>query len=133
MGNSDLSTDHVTQCDGVGVQALRHDLDHDVAVSHYTDRNLAAVHCIHDNHIACMMLTHLLAASLTVALRRHTTTLRVRMVPMGHPNSLGRRRPESSLFWSGVASEGNRVPVGEPDEEFGPEETARRMLYAGDK
>jgi imidazolonepropionase-like amidohydrolase len=30
-----------------------------------------------------------------------------------------------------VHSEGNRAPVGEPDEEFGPEETARRMLYAG--
>lgn len=30
-----------------------------------------------------------------------------------------------------VHSEGNRAPIGEPDEEFGPEETARRMLYAG--
>ena len=30
-----------------------------------------------------------------------------------------------------VHSEGNRAPKGEPDEEFGPEETARRMLYAG--
>jgi len=30
-----------------------------------------------------------------------------------------------------VHSEGNRAPVGEPDEDFGPEETARRMLYAG--
>jgi imidazolonepropionase-like amidohydrolase len=30
-----------------------------------------------------------------------------------------------------VHSEGNRAPVGEPNEEFGPEETARRMLYAG--
>jgi imidazolonepropionase-like amidohydrolase len=30
-----------------------------------------------------------------------------------------------------VHSEGNRAPIGEPDEDFGPEETARRMLYAG--
>ncbi len=30
-----------------------------------------------------------------------------------------------------VHSEGNRAPVGEPDETFGPDETARRMLYAG--
>ena len=30
-----------------------------------------------------------------------------------------------------VHSEGNRAPIGEPDEEFGPDETARRMLYAG--
>jgi imidazolonepropionase-like amidohydrolase len=30
-----------------------------------------------------------------------------------------------------VHSEGNRAPIGEPNEEFGPEETARRMLYAG--
>jgi imidazolonepropionase-like amidohydrolase len=30
-----------------------------------------------------------------------------------------------------VHSEGNRAPIGEPSEEFGPEETARRMLYAG--
>ena len=30
-----------------------------------------------------------------------------------------------------VHSEGNRAPIGEPDEEFGPEETARRMVYAG--
>jgi len=30
-----------------------------------------------------------------------------------------------------VHSEGNRAPIGGPDEEFGPEETARRMLYTG--
>lgn len=30
-----------------------------------------------------------------------------------------------------VHSEGNRAPIGEPNEEFGPDETARRMLYAG--
>jgi imidazolonepropionase-like amidohydrolase len=30
-----------------------------------------------------------------------------------------------------VHSEGNRAPIGEPSEDFGPEETARRMLYAG--
>ena len=30
-----------------------------------------------------------------------------------------------------VHSEGNRAPIGGPDEAFGPEETARRMLYAG--
>ena len=30
-----------------------------------------------------------------------------------------------------VHSEGNRAPIGAPNEDFGPEETARRMLYAG--
>jgi imidazolonepropionase-like amidohydrolase len=30
-----------------------------------------------------------------------------------------------------VHSWGNRAPVGDPDEQFGPEQTARRMLYSG--
>src|SRR4051812_25094932 len=37
----------------------------------------------------------------------------------------------SGLDDAHVHSEGNRATVGETDEDFGPEETARRLLYAG--